>query len=450
MQGKDRWTVGLMMAVMFTSGADLLVINPTLPQMATDLGVSVELASTWVSAYALATGTFALLFGPISDRLGRRRILLAGLATLTAGMMACALSPDFWTLVAARFVAGAGAGMLVTSTTSYVGDHFDDDTRAIAMGWVMSGFFLSLILAVPIGAWLAHTLGWPNMFKTLAGVSGTTFLLVLTTVGDPRYEKRSRQLSLGSALSGYRRLLIHGPALGVLLFAASIGVSMTMFSVYTAPWLEEVYGFSTLDRGLMYGVGGPAILIGGPLSGRLANKLGRLRLVSFGTCSMALMLLVMPLTPEAGELLSGLLPGASGINWGNVSIWVVIPTALVFFLAICSGTTRAGPYMTLALEVVEPDQRGAMSALRNTFNHGGSTLGASLGAVVWAHAPARYPAVCIASAAVTLGGLLLLRRLMGPAARVAAEEGEAHPPSVDVAPAVASDVRSRPELPPAR
>jgi len=439
-----------MMAVMFTSGADLLVINPTLPEMAADLGVSVELASTWVSAYALATGSFALLFGPISDRLGRRRILLAGLATLTSGVMACALATDFWTLVAARFVAGAGAGMLVTSTTSYVGDHFDDGTRAIAMGWVMSGFFLSLILAVPIGAWLAHSLGWANMFKALAGVSGLTFLLVLTTVGDPRYERRSTRLSLGSALSGYGRLLMSGPAFGVLLFSASIGMSMTMFSVYTAPWLEEAYGFTTLDRGLMYGVGGPAILIGGPLSGKLANRLGRLRLVSIGTCSMALMLLMMPLTPEASHVLASLFPDVGGPSWGTVPVLWVAPTALVFFLAICSGTTRSGPYMTLALEVVEPDQRGAMSALRNAFNHGGGTLGATLGALVWAHAPYRYPAVCVASAAATLGGLVLLRHLMGPVARAAAEEGEAHPPSVDVAPVVASDVRSRPELPPAR
>lgn len=428
-----------MMAVMFTSGADLLVINPTLPQMAADLEVSVELASTWVSAYALATGTFALLFGPVSDRFGRRRVLLFGLATLTFGMALCGLAQDFWQLVGARFVAGAGAGMLVTSTTSFIGDHFDDQSRAIAMGWVMSGFFLSLILAVPIGAWLAHSLGWPNMFKALAGVSGLTWVLVAITVGEPRFERRARRLSLGGALGNYGRLLRHGPSLGVLLFSASIGLSMTMFSVYTAPWLEETYGFSTLDRGLMYGVGGPAILIGGPLSGRLANRLGRLRLVGVGTCSMALMLLVMPFTPEMGRLLPGI-----GPSWGETPLLEVLPSAIAFFLAICSGSIRAGPYMTLALEVVEPEQRGAMSALRNTFNHVGGTLGASLGALVWAQASLRYPAVCVCSAATTLGGLLLLRTFMNRPRSAPAPSSEA------VSPDVESDVRSHPELPPVR
>jgi predicted MFS family arabinose efflux permease len=412
------------MAVMFTAGADLLVISPTLPQMADDLGVSVERGSAWVSAYAAATAGFALLFGPISDRYGRRRVLLLGLLTLGAGTLVAGFAHGFVELVVARFVAGAGAGMLVTSITSFVGDHFEARERAVAMGWVMSGFFLSLIIAVPVGAFLAEAVGWRQMFVVVALFGWSVGLAFVLTVGSPRYEVRSRRLSLGSAMAGYASLVRRPASLGVLLFSGSVGASMTMFSVYTSPWLAEAYGMSTADRGLIYAVGGPALLIAGPLSGRWANALGRVRLVAVGTVAMASMLLGMPVSRALSASLDQM-PWEHWPRWGTVPLPVVLPTAVSFFLVTCAGSIRAGPFMTLALEVVPAHQRGAMSALRSTFNHGGAGVGASLGAVIWSSVAEPYPMVCVAAAATTLLGLwalwTLVRAAEGPPTEVRSE-----------------------------
>lgn len=399
------------MAVMFSSGADMLVINPTLPQMAAELGVSVELGSMWVSSYSLATAAFALVFGPVSDRVGRRPILLSGLAILTLGTAACGVSGSFGALLAARFVSGVGAGMLVTSTTSYVGDHFDAQGRPVAMGWVMSGFFLSLILAVPIGAFLADRLGWQNMFFAIAGFCAVSWCTAALMIRAPRYEERTDRLSVRAAAVVYWGLMARPQTLGVLLYSLSVGVAMTQFSVYTAPWLQEQFGFTTLDRGLLYAAGGPAIFIGGPLSGLLTNRFGRVELVTAGSVVMAVMLLCMPATPLASSILAH--AGGDWPTWGSVPLPAALPVAAVFFLAMCAGTTRAGPFMTLALEVVPSEQRGAMSALRNTFNNAGTSLGAATGAFVWSVTPApfAYPSVCACAAATTILGLVLLRRL---------------------------------------
>ncbi|MGF1508624.1 MAG: MFS transporter [Myxococcota bacterium] len=410
MHGRDLWTVVLLMGVMFTAGADLLVVNPTLPQMAEDLGIPVEWGSAWVTAYASATAAFALIFGPICDRFGRRSVLLMGLLTLGLGTGVCGFVDAYHPLVWARFVAGAGAGMLVTSTASFIGDHFDDRHRAIAMGWLMSGFFLSLIFGVPIGAFLAWALGWQNMFLAIGSLALTVLVVLALTVGHPRFEQRSKTLSLGSALLGYRTLLLQPAALGVLFFSASIGIAMTLFSVYTSPWLAETYGMSTLDRGLIYAVGGPALLIAGPLSGRWANYLGRIPMITLGTLLMAAMLFSMPWTETIASA-ARRADWAGWPQWGEVALPVALPTAFVFFAATCAGSLRAGPFMTLALEVVSPDRRGAMSALRNTFNHAGTAVGASVGALLWSSSVDPYPAVCIAAALTSLLGLVILRSL---------------------------------------
>lgn len=405
---RDRGIVLLLVVLMFVGGADFLVINPTLPQMARDLGVDVEIGSLWVTAYAVATGGFALVFGPVSDRFGRRRVLSLGMLVLSLGTTLCGFADSFEALLGCRFLAGVGAGMIVTSNTSYVGDHFEAKPRAVAMGWVMSGFFLSLILAVPLGAFLAHRFGWRTMFSAIGLFAGLVWLLTLAVLPDPRFEQRARRLDVRSAMASYRALLVDRRVLGVMVQSLFVGLAMTLFSVYTSPWLEQTYGMTTLDRGLVYTVGGPALLIGGPLSGHLANQLGRVRVITRGSLTIAALMASIPFS----AFLVG--SGVPDSPWA-----AALPTLVIFFGIMCSGSIRAGPFFTLAMEVVGPDRRGAISALRNTFNHVGGATGASVGAVLWAHAPNRYAAICFTASAATLLGIALLRAWTGVEPRTA-------------------------------
>lgn len=411
--GPDRRIVALLCLVLFTSGADMLIITPILPQLAQDLGVGVDRGGLWVSAYAVATAGFALVFGPISDRVGRKPVLLTGLALLALGTGACGLAWSFRSMLAARFVAGMGGGLLMTSTTAFVGDHFEGRLRAVAMGWVMTGFFMALILSVPIGSAVAHAVGWPSMFFIYAGVA--VLLLVGLVVGlpRPRQEQRTESLSVGSALRGYGALLRSKKAVGVFLMSGSVGMSMTMFMVYASPWLEKVYGFDTGARGLVYAVGGPAVLIGGPMAGRLANHFGRVPMVLAGSVLMGLMQLLMPWSAQLGPWLGGFVDLSQLPQLGTTPWPITVPTMLVFFLAMIAGASRSSPFQTLALEVVAPDQRGALSAIRNTFNQVGSGLGAALGGLVWAGTGGDYATVCWLSFGTTLLGITALRVLTG-------------------------------------
>lgn len=409
----DTRVIALLCLVLFTSGADMLIITPILPRLAADLGVGVEKGGLWVTAYAAATASFALVFGPICDRVGRRPIVLAGLAVLALGTGACGLAWSFWSMLGARFVAGIGGGLLMTSVTAFVGDHFPDHRRAIAMGWVMTGFFLSLILSVPLGSAVAAAVGWARMFGLYAAFAGALLLALLIGLPHPREEHRADELSVGSALKNYVALLANRQAVGVLLMSASIGMSMTMFMVYASPWLERVYGFDTATRGLVYTVGGPAVIIGGPIAGRLANRFGRVRVVMAGSALMGGMQLLMPMSAEAGAYIAPHLDMDRFAALGSTAWPLTVPTMLVFFLCMIAGSSRSSPFQTLALEVVAPNRRGALSAIRNTFNQFGSGTGAALGGLVWAKTGGDYATVCMLACAITVAGITALRLLTG-------------------------------------
>ncbi len=415
MTKSDIKTVILLTLVMFTSGANLLVMTPILPQVARELHVSIEQAGLWITAFASATAVFALIFGPISDRYGRRIVLLIGMLTLGLGSLASSYAIDFLSMTTARALAGAGTGLLVTSTTSFVGDHFDEDHRAIAMGYVMGGFFVALILAVPLGAFLTALLGWNQMFLLLSIFGAVLFVIVALSLPSPKSTFRIQALSPMSALRGYLSLLLDRKVLGIALMSLSIGMSMTMFSVYSSPWLQQAYGLNTTERGLIYAVGGPAVILGGPVAGRLSNRFGRVALIVVGSIVMGLLQIAMPYSNIGAEPAQRFLEqaGWQTFYFGRVMWPVVLPTLTLFFLALLSGSARSAPFQTLALEVVPPNRRGALSALRNTFNQGGAAFGAALGAAVWGGAKGGYAVICIVASVVTLAGVVALRILVG-------------------------------------
>ncbi len=424
LKGVDRRVVSLLFLVLFTSGADMLIITPILPQLATDLGVRVDRAGLWVTAYAGATATFALIFGPISDRVGRKPVLLLGMGLLALGTGACGFAWSFWSMLGARLLAGMGGGLLMTSTTAYVGDHFEGPHRAIAMGWVMTGFFLSLILSVPLGAALAHAVGWSKMFWVYGGGATIIFVGLVFALPKPRAEHRTATLSLGSAVRSYRAILSNRRALGILLMSASIGMSMTMFMVYASPWLKDVYGFGTGARGLVYTVGGPAVLLGGPLAGRLANRFGRVRMVLVGSLLMGLMQILMPLSAGASAWLATIVDTSGFAKLGDTPWPLILPTLATFFLAMMAGASRSSPFQTLALEVVAAERRGTLSALRNTFNQVGSAVGAAVGGLIWAQTQGDYETICLLAFVLTLAGVGALMALTGSDPRPPTQEGD--------------------------
>lgn len=236
-------------------------------------------------------------------------------------------------------------------------------------------------------------------------------VIMLVWLPHPAHEQRTARLTLAGAVHGYLGLLKDRRVLGVSIMSLAIGLSMTMFMVYSSPWLEHEFGLNTAQRGLVFAVGGPAVILGAPLAGWLSNRFGRLVLVATGSGLMGLLQLTMPLTAWAKDLLGPSFAGWQSTHFGNHPLPVVAPALLVLFCVMLAGSSRSTPFHTYALEIVPSGRRGTLSAIRSTFNRLGSAAGAALGSAIWATSEHPYRTVCVIAAFTTVLGVISLVQL---------------------------------------
>ena len=110
--------------LMFSASGQVLLISPLLPTIAAEFDVPVGLLGTLLTPYAVALAIFALWVGPISDRVGRRRILIGGSAAMTLALLLHWFADSYAMLMALRALAGACGGILTGVSVAYVGDFF--------------------------------------------------------------------------------------------------------------------------------------------------------------------------------------------------------------------------------------------------------------------------------------------------------------------------------------
>ncbi|MBT8403857.1 MAG: MFS transporter, partial [Gemmatimonadetes bacterium] len=125
--------------LVFSSASQIMIIAPILPQIGDELAIGDAALGTLVSAYAIMVGLFAILSGPVSDKIGRRRILLLGTGVMTVALTAHVFVQGYASFLAVRLFAGVAGGILSGAAVSYVGDYFPYNRRGWATGWIMSG-----------------------------------------------------------------------------------------------------------------------------------------------------------------------------------------------------------------------------------------------------------------------------------------------------------------------
>lgn len=152
---------------------------PALPLLARDLAAPMSLAQLTMSALLLSFGLAQLVMGPVSDRFGRRPVLLGGLALYSAASLAAALAPDIHTLIAARVVQGAGLAASVVCARAMVRDLFEPHEGAQVMARGLSGLGVIAILAPFSGGLLAAWAGWRAALGAVTAVGVVTLAFVV-------------------------------------------------------------------------------------------------------------------------------------------------------------------------------------------------------------------------------------------------------------------------------
>ena len=338
-----------------------MIISPILPQIGDDLGIADAALGTLVSAYSLMVGIFAILSGPVSDRIGRRRILLIGCGTMTVALMLHTLVSDYASFLAVRVFAGMAGGILSGAAVSYIGDYFPYERRGWATGWVMSGSAFGQIAGIPIGIVLAGQWGFKAPFYIFAVTMAATILLLFFRVPQPPGKQSLEQLTVGKAAADYAAMLRRPEVAwaAVAYFVMFLGVSI--FIVYLPTWLERDLGISGNEIALMFLVGGIASVLTGPQAGKWSDRIGRKGIILLACIGLSsLMLLTVPLVTN------------------------VITACVFFFLTMMLVAMRISPFSALLTALVNDDRRGSLMSLAVALGQMGFALGGAIAGPLFA------------------------------------------------------------------
>ncbi|KDN21265.1 multidrug effflux MFS transporter [Amycolatopsis rifamycinica] len=313
---------------------------PALPRMAADLHAADSTVQLTLSAFIVGLALGQLVLGPLSDALGRRGPLLAGLALYVVGSVLCAVSPDVWLLVAARFVQslGAAAGIVIARAT----------VRDLFSGTAMTKFFSTLmlvsglapILAPLIGGQLLTWTSWRGVFVVLTAFGALLLAVVVFFLPEPSATRSP--LRLGPVLRTYGRLALDRSFAGYALASGLLFASLFAYISGSSFALQGVYGLSPQAYSVVFGANGVGIVLAGQLNGRLVGRV-----------------------PERALLRSGLLLGVTGGALVLASVVFRAPLALLLvslFLLVSSIGLVMPNASSLAL-AAHARSAGAASAL---------------------------------------------------------------------------------------
>ena len=236
-------------------------------------------AASWaVSGYLALTAVLQLVLGPLSDRIGRRPIVIFSVASFTVLSAVCALATDFATFIAARMLQGviiAGSTMALASLRDTSGA----EAAARRISWVAMGMAVGPMIGPTIGGFLDAAFGWRSVFWFLSGAGALLLALVFADWGETNTQKSG---SFGAQFRAYPALL-SSAAFWAFSGAIVTGVGCFYIFISGAPLVgERVLGISTAEIGIAVGIITAGFFVGNGVSGRVSERVGLGRMVLAG------------------------------------------------------------------------------------------------------------------------------------------------------------------------
>jgi DHA1 family bicyclomycin/chloramphenicol resistance-like MFS transporter len=303
---------------------------PALPSIGKDLGASIGEVQASLMAFFVAMGAGQIIYGPVSDMLGRRRPIFFGLTLFAIGSVGCALAPDIQTLVVLRFVQGLGACAAVVIPRAIVRDLYTGHEAARVMAMLMLVFSVSPILAPLAGSVLVEFTGWRSVFWVIVGIAVAALAMVATSLPETRPPEMRADSGMRSALAAYAVLLRDRTFLG-LVFVGAFGVSSFFAYLANSPFvLIDHFGLSSRQYGLVFAINAASFIGSSQLTGRLGKRLGLERLVKTAVVGFAAAMLMQVVLNLLGIDL--LLPMLALLFIGFGFLGLVMPATAVLAL----------------------------------------------------------------------------------------------------------------------
>lgn len=270
----------LLMLFAITSPFSMLLFFPALPPMAADLGVGMGSVQWVITGFLIGVGTMQLVIGPLVDQLGRRRMVITGLALFIVVSVLAAGTSDIAWLIGLRVAQALCVASLSVVSRATVQDVFSGTDSGRAMSFVTLGLQIPSLLAPAIGGALVVHVGWQSLFVLLSSMAIVLLALAYWLLPETRPETRTASPGLSRVLSDYARL-VRNPQFSANagIVALTAAAAMTLLTVFPAALTDlfdkapDVVGYYTSAYSLIS-------IFGALAASALVARLGLVRLMA--------------------------------------------------------------------------------------------------------------------------------------------------------------------------
>jgi len=335
---------------------------PALPALTAGFGASISQAQLTLSALLIAFGVSQLIWGPLSDRFGRRPVLLAGLGAYTVAAIGSTLAPSMELLVLWRAVQGAAMGAGVTCARAIIRDLYRAGDGARVMSKALSGLGVIAVLSAPLGGLMAELFNWRAALLMLALFGAASLALVLARFKESLPDHAVQPLHPLALMRNWMHIAGNATFIAYsALSAASYGGLFTFLAASPFVFIDML-GLTRTHYGLLMALMSLCFLSGTFLCRRLLARFGVRRTVAIAST----------MTLVSGSAIG--LFGLAGWSSGPHGAWFIMTPYCVFMLAHgvhqpCGQSGAVGPF---------PKTAGAASAL-----NGFLMMLAAFGAGTW-------------------------------------------------------------------
>ena len=386
-----RWALAVLLAVLGMLGPfSIDTYLPAFAGIASSLGATPVQMQQTLSAYLFGFAFMSLFHGAISDSLGRRPVVLWGLAAFTLASAGCALSQNIAQLVFFRAMQGLSTGAGIVVARAVVRDMFAPAQAQKVMSQITIYFGVAPAVAPIIGGWLFVHLDWHSIFWFLTAIGIALWIANYKLLPETLHITHRQPFNASNLMQGYWQLGLD-PRFLLLALASGVPFNGMFLYVLSAPvFLGEHLGLAPTQFFWFFVLSISGIMAGAWVSGRLAGKIAPKRQIKYG---FAIMLLI------------ALINLAANILFKAEASWALIPISIFSF-----GWAMMVPVVTLLVLDLHPMRRGMASSLQSFIGSTANGLVAGLIAPLVMHSTVAMAAVSLAMMCVGLVAWIYVRR----------------------------------------
>ncbi|MDL2418213.1 MFS transporter [Bacillus shihchuchen] len=323
---------------------------PLLPVITETISIPDRSGGLLITIYALCYGITAPLFGTMSDRVGRKRMIIIGFVIFSISTFCTGLAKNFEILLLFRGLTGLSGAMIMPSIFALVGDKVTYESRGKAMGTIMGAMVGSTVIGVPIGAFLSEVGNWQWTFYSI-GLLTLFLTLLVNHILENEKQRDEVHVSIAKTLGApLKMVLVNVSVLFALLatFLWTIGLH-GMFS-YIGVYYGDNFGLSVGEIGMVIFLAGVGSVAGNILGGKLADKIGKKNVISIASILASISVVLFSLSLE--------------------NLVIAITVHIIWSLFIGFGQAS----LTALISELKPAVRGTVMALNSSAMYIGMTI----------------------------------------------------------------------------